>query len=194
MHGIVCAVKGAVRMPQPTEKINAKRKEIPWQRQTSQYNWSGKTATHLQFWGVVAKQWQKQDGLIFGTTSTRKQPPGTTTTSLQRYATTSWSMQITEQKKTEKSTAPATGLFLIYVSCTKAIITPRLAPIAADSPRVPPGRFSRYAIIALWAVSGQTWAFLLSHTHLRCPIIINAYFQLLSRHSTCYFCDLCCRK
>ena len=97
-----------------------------------------------------------------------------------------------ENEEDSKLRAPATGLFLIYAIHTNPFITPRLAPIAANSPRVPPGRFSRYAIIALWAVSGQTWAFLLSHTHLRCPIKINAYFQLLYPLFTCYFSDPCC--
>ena len=99
---------------------------------------------------------------------------------------------VTKTKKTEKSTAPATGLFLIYAIFTTPFITPRLGSVAENRARPPTGRCWSIRIIALWAVSGQTWAFLLSHTHLRCPIIINAYFSPLSRHSTCYFCDPCC--
>ena len=101
---------------------------------------------------------------------------------------------VTQTKKTENSTAPATGLFLIYAIHTNPFITPRLAPLAANAPRPPTGRCWSIRIIALWAVSGQTWAFLLSHIRVRCPIIINAYFPPLSRHSTCYFSDPCCRK
>ena len=146
----------------------------------------------MRFSADAAKPLQEQDGLTFGTSFTKRLPPATTTTSSQRFATILRWTTLEKTKRTEKLRAPATGLFLIYAIHTNPFITPRLAPVAANSPRVPPGRFSRYAIIALWAVSGQTWAFLLSHTHLRCPIKINAYFQLLYPLFTCYFSDPCC--
>ena len=134
-----------------------------------------------------------------------------TTTFWQRSATTLWSTQmrmtmitvglkipstdfVTQTKKTENSTAPATGLFLIYAIHTNPFITPRLAPLAANAPRPPTGRCWSIRIIALWAVSGQTWAFLLSHTHLRCPIIINAYFPLSYPVLTCIKTHPCCLK
>ena len=143
---------------------------------------------------VADRLWQEQDDLTFGTNSTKRQLPATTTTSSQRFAIISRSITLGKMKKTENSTAPATGLFLIYAIFTKPFITPRLAPVAANSPRVPPGRFSRYAIIALWAVSGQTWAFLLSHTRLRLPIKINAYFPLSYPVLTCIKTHPCCLK
>ena len=71
---------------------------------------------------------------------------------------------------------------------------PRLAPLAANAPRPPTGRCWSIRIIAQWAVSGQTWAFLLSHTHLRCPIIINAYFPLSYPVLTCIKTHPCCLK
>ena len=101
---------------------------------------------------------------------------------------------VTQTKKIENSTAPATGLFLIYAIHTTPFITPRLAPLAANAPRPPTGRCWSIRIIALWAVSGQTWAFLLSHTHLRCPIIINAYFPLSYPVLTCIKTHPCCLK
>ena len=97
-------------------------------------------------------------------------------------------------QKTENSTAPATGLFLVYAIHTNPFITPRLAPLAANAPRPPTGRCWSIRIIALWAVSGQTWAFLLSHTRLRLPIKINAYFPLSYPVLTCIKTYLCCLK
>ena len=99
-----------------------------------------------------------------------------------------------QPRKTENSTAPATGLFLIYAIHTNPFITPRLGSVAANRARPPTGRCWSIRIIALWAVSGQTWAFLLSHTHLRCPIIINAYFPLSYPVLTCIKTHPCCLK